>query len=407
MPPAAPPSAWSYDIIHLVHSYYPDDPRPRREARLAAGLGARVAVIALAGGSDARPVARDGAITVIRLPGRRHRGSFGKYVVEYLDFLLRARRLIGSRRQLREARIVHVHTLPDFLVAAAGPARRRGARVILDMHEIFPEFTQVKYPGLGGRLGRRVALYLERWSRRQADALLTVNDAVAGVLRRRPAAPDERIVVVHNYSDQKDFGPPRSPGGQVHDPIRLVYHGTLTSLYGLDIAVDAIHRARASAVAVTFDIYGDGPERTALDDKVIQSGLRDTVRLHGPVPAAVLRDTLPQCDAGFLSTRLNAMTRYSLSTKLLECVHLGLPTIIPAIPTYLDYLSPEGAWFYQPGSDRDAARAIEEFARASPEERRRRARIAQEKCGQRIEYERDGRALQQLYRQLWDRTAPR
>ena len=126
---------------------------------------------------------------VVRLPGQRRRGSLGKYVVEYTDFLVRAYALMRRDPRFSGARVVHVHTLPDFLVAAAAPARRRGARVVLDMHEIFPEFTRTKFPGLLGRLGMPVARAIERWSRRQADVVLTVNRTIAQLLAGRPARP--------------------------------------------------------------------------------------------------------------------------------------------------------------------------------------------------------------------------
>ena len=38
----------------------------------------------------------------------------------------------------------HARTLP--------PARHRGARLVFDMHEVFPEFTAAKFPGASGGL---------------------------------------------------------------------------------------------------------------------------------------------------------------------------------------------------------------------------------------------------------------
>src|SRR5436309_10311545 len=143
-------------IVHLVHSHFPADPRVNREARAAAATGARVAVIALRGPGE-RPVERIGAITVIRFAGDKSRGGAISYVREYVEFALRCRRLLARRRALQHVRLVHVHTLPDFLVWAARPAQRRGARVILDLHEIFPEFTAATYPSVLGRTAAALA----------------------------------------------------------------------------------------------------------------------------------------------------------------------------------------------------------------------------------------------------------
>ena len=112
--------------MHLAHTTFPEDPRPRREAMIAAESGARVAIIVAEGGRDNRRVSRYGPLTVVRLKSSRKRGSAANYLFEYLDFLFRARRLIRSHPRFRRARVFHVHTLPDFLV---GATRARAAPV--------------------------------------------------------------------------------------------------------------------------------------------------------------------------------------------------------------------------------------------------------------------------------------
>lgn len=41
--------------------------------------------------------------------------------------------------------VIHVHTLPDFLVFSTIFPKFMGAKVILDMHEITPELFKFKY----------------------------------------------------------------------------------------------------------------------------------------------------------------------------------------------------------------------------------------------------------------------
>ncbi|MEP7327316.1 MAG: glycosyltransferase [Gemmatimonadota bacterium] len=389
-----------FDIVHLTQSKFPEDPRPRREAAIAAELGGRVAVIALGASGEVPEVGHYGRVAVIRLPGQRKRGSAVSYVLEYLGFLRRARRLIAGDCRLRQARVFHVHTLPDFLIGATSPARTAGARVILDLHEVFPEFIRSKFGSWKGAIGERIGRWLERWSRRRADAIVTVNDAVADQLRTRPARSDETIAVVHNFADPGEFGPPGLTDGKVEGPLRLVYHGTLTPLYGLDLAIEAVSQARTSGVDARFDIYGDGPSRPELERQIGDRGLRDVVALRGVVTHQVLRTLLPAYHAGLVPTRLDVMTRFSLSTKLLEYIHFGIPVIIPAIPTYLDYFPAATAWYYAPNSATEAARAIAALATAEPAERVRRAREAQDCARRRLDPLRDAEKLRQVYRRL-------
>jgi glycosyltransferase involved in cell wall biosynthesis len=389
-----------FDIVHITQSKFPEDPRPRREAGIATEVGERVVVIALGASGSVPEVGRYGRVVVVRLPGERRRGSAFSYLVEYVGFLRRARRLVASDARFRQARVFHVHTLPDFLVAATGPARKVGARVILDLHELFPEFIRSKFGSWTGAIGERIGRRLERWSRRRADRVVTVNEAVADRLRTRPARRGETISVVHNFADPAEFGPGGLTDGQVQGPLRLVYHGTLTPLYGLDLAIEAVELARASGVDARFDIYGDGQSGEELRQQIRDLRLDSFVSLKGVVSHHVLRERLPGYHAGLVPTRLDVMTRFSLSTKLLEYIHLGIPAIIPAIPTYLDYFPATSAWYFTPNSASEAARAIARFASADPAERVRRAREAQQHAARRLDAVRDATVLKQIYQKL-------
>ena len=394
-----PPIRRPFDIVHIAQTQFPDDPRPRKEVLAATELGLRVAVIALQDGLDPRPVGHHGRAVVVRLPGERRRGSLGKYVVEYTDFLVRAHALMRRDPRFSRARIVHVHTLPDFLVAAARPARRNGARVVLDMHEIFPEFTRTKFPGALGRIGAPVARAVERWSRRQADVILTVNRSIERLLGARRSLPDERLVVIHNLTHPADFGPPRLTDGVTTGPVRLAYHGTITRLYGLDLAVQAVAVARQLGSDVELDIYGRGPMVPELEALIDRLALAGRVRLMGSVSHLVLRSRLPGYDAGLLPTRLDLMTQYSLSTKLLEYVHFGIPLIAARIPAYLEYFPPEAAWYFEPNDAEAAGRAIAAFASATPAERVARARAAQDATRD-LSWEREAETLKRIYEEL-------
>ena len=401
-----PPIRRPFDIVHIAQTQFPDDPRPRKEVLAATELGLRVAVIALRDGLDPRPVGHHGRAVVVRLPGERRRGSLGKYVLEYTDFLVRAHALVRRDPRFSRARIVHVHTLPDFLVAAARPARRHGARVVLDMHEIFPEFTRTKFPGLVGRIGEPVARAIERWSRRQADVVLTVNRSIERLLGARRSRPDERLVVVHNLTDPADFGPPRLTDGMATPPIRLAYHGTITRLYGLDLAVRAVAAARRLGADVELDIYGRGPMVPEIQSLIEALGLGGTVRLMGSVSHVVLRDRLPAYHAGLLPTRLDRMTQYSLSTKLLEYVHFGIPLIAARIPAYVEYFPATAAWYFEPNDADAAAQVIAAFAAAPAAERIARARAAQEAMRD-LSWEREAQKLKEIYEELLKDTGPR
>jgi glycosyltransferase involved in cell wall biosynthesis len=369
------------EIVHLAYTSFPADTRVKREALAGAGMGRRVAVVALQMPGQL-PEETIGPLQVVRLPGRRTRGGPASYLAEYGSFVWRCRRLLARDPRFHRVRVVHVHTLPDFLIWAAAPARRRGARVILDLHEIFPEFTVSKYPGLPGQLARRLAGFFERSARRAADVTITVNGPIEALLATRGIGRPERRVLVHNSADPADFGEPNPPRAHARrGRLELVYHGTLTPLYGLDIAVRGVALAAMRGAPVHLTILGDGPERESLGRLASQLGADLVVTFEAPIPQRALRDRLTRADAGVVPTRLDGMTRYSLSNKLLEYVHLGLPVLAARLPSYGCYFDERAAWYWTPGDPEDLARVIGEFAAAPAGERSARATRAQHDLG--------------------------
>src|SRR5207245_5977522 len=83
-----------------------------------------------------------------------------------------------------------------------------------------------------------------RWARRRADLTIPVTRPIDELLAARAIGRPERRIIVHNSADPEDFGPPRPPvSPPARSALELIYHGTLTPLYGLDVAIPAAAHA--------------------------------------------------------------------------------------------------------------------------------------------------------------------
>ena len=158
----------------------------------------------------------------------------------------------------------------------------------------------------------------------------------------------------------------------------MMYHGTLTRIYGLDIAIRGVAEARRRGISVRLSIIGDGPDHEALVTLAGQLLGADGVRFEPPLPQAALPARLKDSGAGVVPTRLDVMTQYSLSNKLLEYIHLGIPVLAARLPSYASYFSDDAAWYWTPGDPADLARAIADFVATSAVERRRRVQRARD-----------------------------
>src|SRR5262245_45198005 len=99
-------------VLMVVHAYYDEDPRVRREAEALMAAGWKVHVIALRRPEDAAIGVVGGAL-VHRLDVQRHQGAgIGTYLREYLSFLVRAMWSAIKLRRSDRIALAQVHSLP-------------------------------------------------------------------------------------------------------------------------------------------------------------------------------------------------------------------------------------------------------------------------------------------------------
>src|SRR5262245_34273856 len=97
----------------LVHSYYEEDSRVRREAEALVVAGRPVEVFSLRRPGDPDRDELDGVV-IHRLDVQRHQGAgLTTYLAEYLSFLVRGGWALTRAHRSRRYGVVQVHSLPD------------------------------------------------------------------------------------------------------------------------------------------------------------------------------------------------------------------------------------------------------------------------------------------------------
>ena len=190
----------------LVHSYYEEDPRVRREAESLVASGRPVDVYALRRPGDPETVELEG-VRVRRLDVQRHQGAgIGTYLAEYLEFFVRAGVAAARAHPRRRYALVQVHTIPDFLAFAALPLRLVGVPLLVDFHEAMPEFFRSRFPRASNPLVHALLVAQERLSIAVASAILVVNDALAARVLAM-GVPSRKVSVVRNMAALARFDP--------------------------------------------------------------------------------------------------------------------------------------------------------------------------------------------------------
>lgn len=348
------------NIAAVHYSYYPFDPRPRREAEALADAGMAVDVICLRLPEQPACETVDG-VTVHRLSLIKNRGGKLSYIAQYLCFILLAAGKLSRLHLHKRFAVVHIHNMPDVLVFAALLPKLGGSRIILDLHDPMPELYMTKYRLAAGSPVIRLLKVLERWSIAFADLVLTPNISFRQLFVSR-GCPESKIHIVMNSPTDKIFPSGRgeaAPAAAKRDgPFVIMFHGGVHERHGLDTALEAIALLRPELPQIVFRVFGDGEYTERFLQLVDQYDLRETVTFFGPVPLERIAREIETIDVGLIPNRKSPFTDLNLPVRIFEYLSLGKPVIVPPTRGILDYFDETSLFFFEPGDAASLARTI-------------------------------------------------
>lgn len=357
--PAPPGRRRSLNVCMVTHSFYESDNRVRRYAEVLAGRGDRVTVLALRrepGLPDVETIRR---VRVERIQDRFRKNERSKlaHVLPILRFLIVASARLRRETSTAAFDLVHVHNLPDFLVFAAWYPKVKGARIILDIHDILPEFYANKFGVADRSLLTRALRVAERVSARMADHVILAND----LWRPRYVARthcEDRCSVFINHVDTTIFGPGehsrRSPA-----PI-IIFPGGLQQHQGLDIALRAFAMLRVRLPTAQLHIYGDGPAKEGLVELAGQLDCRDCVKFLPPVSIDDIAKVMSRADLGIVPKRADSFGNEAYSTKIMEFMAVGVPVVASSTTIDRYYFNDRVVRFFPSGDAVAMADAMHE-----------------------------------------------
>ncbi|MBD3220847.1 glycosyltransferase [bacterium] len=367
-PAATAPLSGRHGAV-VVYSYFPEDPRPLREARALVQAGMTLDYVCLTQDPALPRREHVDGIDVIRIPLRRRRRGKLTYLWQYLAFLLGAGAVISRRALRRPYDLVHVHNMPDVLVFTALVARWRGARVLLDLHDPMPELMETIFGLDPDSRFVRFLRWSERLSLRFADHAITANEAFRRLFVAR-SCPERKMSVVVNTPEESVFVP--DPGAvelaRPPDRFELMYHGSLVERHGLLTALEAVARLVPTMPELRFSIYGHPtPFVETIETRIAELGLGGVVSYRGARDLSGIAAAVAACDLGLVPNERTSFTEINLPTRLFEYLALGKPVIAPDTRGIRDYFGDEDMVYFQPGKAEDLARTIV-WVREHPDE---------------------------------------
>ena len=338
-------------ICIIRRAYYPAETHVRRNLETLVSAGYSVDLVCLRNtGESASEVI--GGVTVHRLPLRARRAGVVSYLAEYQAFFFMALASVTWLQCRHRFAIVEADSMPDFLIFAGLAPRLTGSRLIMYLFESMPEVWAQKKNLPMTHWAIRVIQWQEKVSCGFAHAVICCHDMARDALIAMKV-PASKITPILNVPDENVFRrydvTPRADG-----VFRLIQHGTITELYGIQVVIEAISFLD-SALSVHYDVIGEGEYRPVLEDLARRLNVQDKVTFHGYLTPEPLVKWLLQSSAGVVPM----LVEYMSPNKLFECVALGVPVIASDRTTFRQHFGDEEILYFKTGDARDLARAIE------------------------------------------------
>jgi len=340
----------------LAYAFYETDNRVRRYAETLLQQGHTVDVISIR--KPSQPCCnRAENLRVFRIQKRSLTEKARlTYLSKLLLFSIKSFIVLSWLHLRKPYQLVHVHNIPDFLVFSALIPKLTGAKIILDIHDILPEFYMSKFRASKKSLAFRGLTLIERLSAMCSDHVIVANHIWHSRYISR-SAKHGKCTVIMNYPNRKLFFPrengPRSPY------FTFVYPGTLSWHQGLDIAVEAFAILSKKTGKCRLEIYGHGAIKNDLVNLIARHGLEEKIYIHDTVSRAEIASVMARADCGIVPKRSQGFADEAFSTKIWEFMAVGTPVIVPETTVDRYYFDDARVLFFKPEDVHDLAEKME------------------------------------------------
>jgi glycosyltransferase involved in cell wall biosynthesis len=272
--------------------------------------------------AEAPLLERAAGLRIVRVPLPTHRSGMLDQSKAFLAF---SRGVIGQVAT-QDYDIVFA-TSSRLMTAALGAwiARRKGAKLYLDIRDIFVDTIKDVMPLPLSAIARPVFSGIEKWALRKADKVNLVSAGFAAYFNVR--YPQQRFSYFTNGIDEEFLAAapvtasmPRERLAQ--HPVTVLYAGNIGEGQGLHEILPAL--ARRLGQKIHFKVIGDGGRKRALQNALSAQGVAN-VELRPPVNRRQLLEEYRAADVLFLHLNDYEAFKKVLPSKLFEYAALGKP----------------------------------------------------------------------------------
>ena len=349
-------------ICMLAYTFYEGDNRIRRYAEALVNRGDQVDAIVLRLPDQQRYEVLKG-VCVYRIQERivDEKGKLS-YLTKLIRFFIRSAFFLTIRHIRKPYDVIHVHSIPDFEVFAATIPKLLGSKLVLDIHDVLPEFYASKFNGRKGSTIFKALAFQETLSAGLADHVIISNHIWHEKIIKR-SVPEGKCSVFLNYPDPSIFYVRKRPTEDGR--VILLYPGSLNRHQGVHIAIRAFSQITNQVPQAEFHIYGRGAEKEALQKLVADLGLGDKVKFMKQASLEMIAEVMARANAVVIPKRNDPFGGEAFSTKILEFMSLGVPVLVSATKIDKYYFNDSVVKFFEPENVNALSESMLEMIRNS------------------------------------------
>ena len=299
-------------------------------------------------------------INIIKVGDELKTNNFFVVYMNHIIFSMKAFYRVCLLYGSKKYSFFHVHNPPDYLILIAIPFKLIfGSRIILDLHDMFPEAVESNLQFKGNGVLVKVAKAIERFAIRFSDAIIATNSYDKQIISSRNDFDPDKIFVVMNTPNlkqypievamKKDFG--------YDNKFIVLFEGTIWKRRGIQTIIDSVDMLK-DTIPVHLLIVGDGPSIQYLKDIVAEKDLSDFIKFTGWVDIKALSRYISisdVCVIPFLKTKVNER---GVPNKLFEYTIHEKPIIASRLKGMALTFSEREILFFDPGNADDLAKKI-------------------------------------------------
>lgn len=257
------------------------------------------------------------------------------------------------------ADIYHAHDL-NTLPVGYWAARRHGAKLVYDSHELYLERNTLRPTN---RLGKFLLGRMEAFLIRRANAVITVNGSISKELAERYRIKLPYVVMntparCNNTKVREGVNPLRDALKVDPSHHLLVYSGGITFNRGLEKIIESLIYLPDCHLVLMG--YGKEEYKKKLIEAAHRAGVAERVSFFGPVPPDEVTIYVAGADLGIAPIENVCLSYYYCSpNKIFEYIAGGVPVIASDFPELKKVISQYAIGItFDPSDARDIERAV-------------------------------------------------